>query len=352
MPELTPLHDSTAKESRPAFRQWGRIVKAAVILLIFGFVFRKLGANIDELRHGLLNLRWPSLALSFPFAVAYLIGRSMIWHLIVRRCVSRFPLHKDMLSWMISVVGKYIPGKVFLLLGRVHFYRGSEATAAKVSLCFLIEACCSSIAALAVFGLAFLGRRTETEGIHSYTGTAAAAIVVFLAATHPAILGFAVNTLLRFLKRPPVRLSFRWVDVWFWTFLMMANWMVLGTGFFLLIRSFADLSFGNLLYVTGSFALAGAVGILCLFAPSGIGVREGVMTLILGQIMPPGVAAMTALLSRVWITLAEVLCAGLALFLSQRLGAKRLTAIDRDRVADNDDGSPGDPSCKSRRGAV
>jgi coenzyme F420-reducing hydrogenase beta subunit len=56
------------------------------------------------------------------------------------------------------------------------------------------------------------------------------------------------------------------------------------------------------------------------------------MTVILGHIMPPGVAAMAALLSRVWITAAEVLCAGVAMLVAQRFGMNRPATAAREAV--------------------
>jgi len=297
-----------------------RVAKIVVILAIFSFVFVALWRNLDELRAADISLNLSLLAASFPFAVAYLVGRSMIWHLVIAHVVRSLPLHLDMLSWLGSIVGKYIPGKVFLLLGRVHLYRGSGATAGAVSLAFLLETCCACLAALMIFGATFATR--GTAALEAYAGSAGVAMIVIVVVTHPRILGGVLNAGLRLAKRPPVALQLRWSRIWLWTFLMAANWLVLGTGFYLLLRSLIDLPLSCLLYVTGCFALAGVIGLLVLFAPSGIGVREGVMTATLATILPTGVAVVAALVARVWMTLAEVFCAATALFVSRLLRAR------------------------------
>jgi len=50
-------------------------------------------------------------------------------------------------------------------------------------------------------------------------------------------------------------------------------------------------------------------------------VREGVMTALLATVLPPGIAVAAALLTRLWMTLAEAGCAGVALLLGRRATA-------------------------------
>jgi uncharacterized membrane protein YbhN (UPF0104 family) len=89
---------------------------------------------------------------------------------------------------------------------------------------------------------------------------------------------------------------------------------VLGAGFTLLLRSLIPVTADFTLTATGAFAVAGVAGSLAVFAPSGIGVREGVLTLVLSGPLGPGVAAGAAILARLWMTLAEALVSGAALW--------------------------------------
>ena len=52
--------------------------------------------------------------------------------------------------------------------------------------------------------------------------------------------------------------------------------------------------------------LAGTIGILALFAPSGIGVRESVLAVLLPVIMPVSYAAVIVIISRLWETMIEI----------------------------------------------
>jgi uncharacterized membrane protein YbhN (UPF0104 family) len=289
------------------------LAKVAVIAACFTYIALTILRNLESLRETEFTLRPVPLILSFPFAVAYLFGRALIWHLIVRRVIGPHPLSLNLLSWMSSLAGKYLPGKVFLLLGRVYFYRGRGARAAQVTSGFLLEACCSALATLVVFGLAVLWRPSDELGTLRWAMAAVALGLIVI--THPAVLRRGINTALCVARQPTVELPLRWRDVVAWTLLMSANWLVLGLGFYLLLRAVIDVSPEMYLFVTGAFAVAGVIGVLALFAPSGIGVREGVMTFTLGTVLPVAVAAIAAILARIWITLAEALCSGIALLL-------------------------------------
>jgi hypothetical protein len=53
------------------------------------------------------------------------------------------------------------------------------------------------------------------------------------------------------------------------------------------------------------FALAWCVGAAVIFIPAGIGVREGVLTILMANVMPPGAALSLALLARLAWLIAE-----------------------------------------------
>jgi hypothetical protein len=71
-----------------------------------------------------------------------------------------------------------------------------------------------------------------------------------------------------------------------------------------------------------------AVGFLALVTPAGLGVREGVLTLALAQVMPAGAALAVALLSRLWMMLVELLGAGLMQLLGRGRAARQLADPD------------------------
>lgn len=57
----------------------------------------------------------------------------------------------------------------------------------------------------------------------------------------------------------------------------------------------------------GAFNLAGAIGMLAIAVPSGLGVRDGIQLILLGVIMPPEIALAITVAARLWSLLIDVL---------------------------------------------
>jgi hypothetical protein len=94
-----------------------------------------------------------------------------------------------------------------------------------------------------------------------------------------------------------------------------------GVALFALLRCFTPLpwTFYNVSMVVSAYAFASAAGILALFAPSGIGVREGVAAYLLGgclHLVNPAVIVVTLVLFRIVLMAAEFLMLGAAWLLA------------------------------------
>jgi uncharacterized membrane protein YbhN (UPF0104 family) len=79
-----------------------------------------------------------------------------------------------------------------------------------------------------------------------------------------------------------------------------------GIGFYLFIQSVYPVSSDQILFLTGALAFSNTLGMIALFAPSGLGVREGSLVYILSGVMPGPVAVIISVLTRIWMTLIEI----------------------------------------------
>jgi Lysylphosphatidylglycerol synthase TM region len=87
-------------------------------------------------------------------------------------------------------------------------------------------------------------------------------------------------------------------------------WLVAGLALTLTIKAFAGSpAEATIIRATWSYAVAGLAGMLVIVAPAGIGVRDGMLTLALSTIVPPGLAAIIAIAARVLNLTAEMICA-------------------------------------------
>ena len=89
-------------------------------------------------------------------------------------------------------------------------------------------------------------------------------------------------------------------------------WIYQGAAFCLFVRSFTPVQWTDAGILTTCFAFAWIVGFLSFLTPGGLGVREGLLTLLFANDMSISHATRVALLCRVWMLSAEIVFAGIA----------------------------------------
>jgi uncharacterized membrane protein YbhN (UPF0104 family) len=76
--------------------------------------------------------------------------------------------------------------------------------------------------------------------------------------------------------------------------------------FYLFIDSVYPVAPQYILFLTGALAASTMLGLMAIFAPSGLGVREGALVYLLSFVMAAPVAVIISILTRIWMTLIEI----------------------------------------------
>ena len=95
-------------------------------------------------------------------------------------------------------------------------------------------------------------------------------------------------------------------------------WMCQGFAFFLFVHSLAPVKWMHIGVLSACYAFALIVGFLSFLTPGGLGVREGLLGILLANYMPALQATRIALLCRVWMLSAEIILAGIAFLYNRR----------------------------------
>jgi hypothetical protein len=130
-----------------------------------------------------------------------------------------------------------------------------------------------------------------------------------------------VGLVLRLLRRAPLErpLSARGVGAavgW-----ALGMWGAYGVHLWLLLPPHGEGGGRELLLATGAYALAWTAGLLFVVAPAGAGVREVALVAALAPVLDSPAALAVAVLSRVLMTLGDLVWAGVAAVLRPRSGA-------------------------------
>ncbi|MFQ5731481.1 MAG: lysylphosphatidylglycerol synthase domain-containing protein, partial [Planctomycetaceae bacterium] len=217
-------------------------------------------------------------------------------------------------------LGKYVPGKAVVLVIRAGMTKARGGSAAVAAVTASFETLLMMGAGLAL-GLALFPVTGWPPVVVEYVPQAGAmpglvvlALVLFLPAISLLLRKFATLMTPRDVsgEKRPAEIDSRLVAVGLIVF--CASWALLGLSLGLTIRAASPDSFDlrDWPMWTGAVALATSVGFLAVFAPGGLGVREGLLIEILRQ--QPGVSEREAVIAAVMLRIvwfvAELAAAG------------------------------------------
>jgi len=281
-----------------------RILQVLLIVVIFYFLARNLYLNWNKIVQYDWNINYYFLAYSF---LLLMVGSFLIalgWNLILRVLGGKLGYKRALKIFFITDLAKYVPGKVWTIVGKVYLCAKEGIPIAKTSASVVIQPLIQVIAGILIFLLS-LPFWTKTSGFMSKLYLFFPLIPIGLILLHPAIMTKPLNFVLTRLKQKPIELNIKYRDILLILLLWCGLWIITGIASYFLIISIYSFPTSQLPVVIGIFSIA---GISQFLTPSGIGVLEGVLTVLLGLYLPVHIAIFIALLARVWKTVTELVC--------------------------------------------
>ena len=277
------------------------------ILAIFYFMFMHLYRNWNSLKEYEWGFNYLYLILSFVILMIYSVLVIYGWQTILKKIFVKVSFLKLMKVKAIAELGRYIPGMVWHVAGRIYYGKKAGIPYVKTGLSFALEMGINTISGLFIFIFSipfFLKTDIFVKLLPLFVF-----IPIGLILMHPKIVNKALNFGLRILKKPKVKIKMRYVDLLKLVLLYSLFWLIMGLGFYLLINSVYPLAFSKILVVAGIYSVAWVAGFLFIIAPSGIGVREGIIAGLLSIFMPLPIAIIISIIARIWTTVGEALLA-------------------------------------------
>ena len=295
----------------------------AIVLAIFVFFGKMVWNNWNQVKDASFTFEvFPLILSTLIFAFSYFI-QIWAWYLITLKLKIALSPSDTLKSWLNSQLGKYLPGKIWLLLGRFYFYESRGKSKKSISVALYFEMVTIMVAA----GLVFLAALIFFREIWLFDSWKQSGwlILLFLlgfVSLHPRVLQKILNWTLVQFKREPVSLSISYSDILWILFVCIVSWVIGGVGFYLFVDSVYSVAPQYILFLTGALAISSTLGLVAIFAPSGLGVREGALVYLLSFVMATPVAVIISILTRIWMTLIEIGLIGMIYLLSQFRKAK------------------------------
>ena len=284
------------------------------------FLLKRLYGLTNELKIESISFNPFYLIISCILFIGYRTLRIIPWLIFYRKTALRSaPFLSAWTLFQLSELGKYVPGKVGQFVGIIvlcRFFRIKKAEAIVSMLLQLALQCASGL----LVGAPILFHPSTKRFLHNLfakvlynlpflVGTLLLIVVlcfIFLILLKKHLSTQNIYTLKR------IRTLFSLKGILHLTIIYLLVWICLGISFFLFAKSIYPIHITQFPIITSIFAFAWSIGFMTLVTPGGLGVREGILSLLLTSCLPPATATLIALLSRIWVICIEIILAGVA----------------------------------------
>ena len=265
-----------------------------------------LGYLVFKERNLLLEYRWefnviPAI-ISFPLYTIALLTIVGIWGWMMNTLSKKLSFATHFRYFAVSNVAKRLPGTIWYIASRAHFYRAEGIDPKLTSLASGMELLVSTIASILVSLVFSFTLLTESR---SNLLTVTGLFIICGLLLHPRTFTW-VGKLLK------VEIAqLRYFTILKWIGLYCFNWIVAGCLLFTIGSSITPLPVWQLPYFIGSFSVVGALSTVVFFLPSNFGITEVGLSLFLSRILPAHVAVAIAVSFRLLVTFYDVIWAGI-----------------------------------------
>jgi uncharacterized membrane protein YbhN (UPF0104 family) len=304
-------------EVRPHRRRGLQILGALVAAALIVYLIRRIWGDWNSVRTYPWTLRpWYLVASMLSLQAAFLImARS--WRSVLRAIGVRWPFIRAFWIFYLSNLGRYIPGNLWQMgaaavMGRQMGVAASDIVASMiVHLLYFLPVGAAIALASGSFPPPF-----DTASFHVLAW--AASLLCAASALWPNFILQAAPGLAKRLKLDPERWKLETARRLGILAQTVAAWVCLSLGFSLMVLAVAPVGPHLVWDLARIYIVAHILGYVVLLAPAGLGVREGVMVVLLAPLLGAGPGAGIALLARLWYTVAEVLTVGLSVIWLRR----------------------------------
>ena len=297
--------------------RWGRLLIAGALIF---FLVKRLYKLLAEIEVEVIAFQSPLwLIVSFVLLLVYFCILGIPWFFSYRAGSGQsISFLSGWTFFQLSQLGRYLPGKIGQFVWMLSLSRGFgvQKTHAILATCIQLAFQCGLGG---ILGSVILWRTEAARLLDNWLTSIEISPKTGLICMGILTLGGGVvflyrhriqETLPHLIKQGAAMFSMLGVLCLLGAYLLL--WVLLGTAFFLFIKSFYPVVPSQLLVATGTYAVAWSIGFLSVITPSGLGVREGILSLLLTSVLPPATATLVALLSRLWTLSAELTVTGMA----------------------------------------
>ncbi len=275
-------------------------LKVAVSLILVSFIGHMIHGNWQQIRTEPWRLEVGWLVLSFTLAAAWYLVRPLGWKLLLHGFGHDVPYRELFRVYRKSELSRFVPGGIWQFAARIYLTRRFGVGAAACLAATMLDMTLAALAAIVPATWLAGSAATTLSPWQEATLLAFPAIACLLVV--PRVFNAWAEPLARLLRQPFERLemgAWQMIGVWAMYCLM---WTLLALAMASYARALlTDVDGQQFTLIAGCYALAWVLALLTMVAPAGVGVREGILGLLLGQVLATGTALALAVAMRLWV---------------------------------------------------
>lgn len=305
-------------------------LRIGFLVLILVVVTIALWRNWEEVRGDLGRLGPGTLAAATALALLSPFFTVLGWRVLLDDLGSRLHLAPASGVFFVGQLGKYLPGSVWSVVVQTDMAARLGVPRRRTAVVGMLSIALSALTGM-IAGLPALPvLLTRGEAVIPWWSLLIL-ILVLLLLLWPPLLNLGIRTMFRVLRREPLEHDLSHAAVGLSSLWFTSSWLIGGLSVWVMARGLApvDADASRLLLVAVSgYLLAAGVGMFSIVVPAGVGVRDGVLVLLLTTQMPVLSATAVVVVARFLTVVADVVWA-----LAGWLWAKNHNLLPDDRPA-------------------
>lgn len=283
---------------------WGKfLIGWPLGIIAFIYILNFVLSNASQVLPKINQINPLFLLLSFSCFIVCYVLRILSWQIMLKEKGHRLPFRETLYRWEFSEVKRYVPGNVWSFLSRASLFEDAGVPKKTSAYLILIEIELIILSTLILSTLSF-PLILDFLKLSDYANPVLLITLILIS-----LLFFTFIKGFSFLKG---RLAKSLPDFQIFTnikllVIYIMAFFFFGLGTYLSVASIFVLNLNQAVTLVGFFSFSLLVGYLSLITPSGIGVREGVITFGLSSLLTTGVAGFVAVFSRLVLVATELI---------------------------------------------
>lgn len=281
-----------------------KILGVVLSIIILWFMVNQFIKNWEEIKPYLaqMNIFWLIISVIIYAIVFLLTGYN--WAYVLWKMDSKLDKIDYLDIHMTSALARYIPGGIWNVVGKAYMCtnKGVEKSATTISMIleYVFQIISSSLFLLFFIPVLF------RKNMNTYLNILVVVIIILAVLIIPYAVKVGTKIIGRMFKDTKSNISLNRRFIYSTLLRYVGVWLLTGIGLLILVIAFSKIEILQGIYLILSYPISWVVGFLSP-SPNGMGIREGILGILLGDIYSYDLLLLITLTSRIWTILGEAL---------------------------------------------